>query len=129
MSFTCAHTHTLHTNYTTYTTTHIHTPHSYRPQTHRLHTPTNTQLITPQQLQVELQRPNAMCTYYLFKLHRHLCAWMISVQRVCANTYRCTNLKQINPPQWEHIKHRQLIPIEKVGIYKNAMHTLSSIAS
>ena len=30
------------------------------------------------------------------------------------------DLKQINSSQWEHIKHRQLIPIEKVGIYENA---------
>eukprot|EP00731_Ephydatia_muelleri_P010250 Em0005g836a len=28
-------------------------------------------------------------------------------------------IEKINPPQWEHIKHSQLIPIEKVGIYKN----------
>ena len=51
----------------------------------------------------------------------------IHYQRVCANTYTCTNLnlKQINPPQWEHIKHRQLIPIGEVGIYKNATHTSS----
>ena len=37
----------------------------------------------------------------------------------------CTNLKQINPPQWEHIMHHQLSPIGEVGIYKNAIHTLS----
>ena len=51
----------------------------------------------------------------------------IHYQRVCANTYTCTNLnlKQINPPQWEHIKHRKLIPIGEVGIYKNATHTSS----
>ena len=45
--------------------------------------------------------------------------------RVCANTYTCTNLKQINPHQWEHIKRRQSIPIGEVGIYKNATHTWS----
>ena len=37
----------------------------------------------------------------------------------------CTKLKQINPPQWEHIMHRQLMPIGEVGIYKNAMRTSS----
>ena len=37
----------------------------------------------------------------------------------------CTNLKQINPHQWKHIMHRQLSPIGEVGIYKNAIHTLS----
>ena len=48
----------------------------------------------------------------------------IHYQRVCANTYTCTNLnlKQINPSQWEHIKHRKLIPVGEVGIYKNAHH-------
>ena len=45
--------------------------------------------------------------------------------RVCANTYTCTYLKQINPHQWEHIKRRQSIPIGEVGIYKNAIHRLS----
>ena len=37
----------------------------------------------------------------------------------------CTNLKQINPPQWKHIMHRLLIPIGEVGIYKNATHASS----
>ena len=27
----------------------------------------------------------------------------------------CTNLKQINPPQWKHIMHRLLIPIGEVA--------------
>ena len=34
----------------------------------------------------------------------------------------CTDL---NISQWEHIMHHQLIPIEEVGIYKNAIHTSS----
>ena len=31
----------------------------------------------------------------------------------------CTDL---NPPQWEHIMHHQLITIGEVGIYNNAKH-------
>ena len=36
--------------------------------------------------------------------------------RVCANTYTCNRTNH----QWEHIMHRQSIPIGEVGIYKNA---------
>ena len=38
--------------------------------------------------------------------------------RVCANTYTCNRTNY----QWEHIMHRQSIPIREVGIYKNAIH-------
>ena len=32
----------------------------------------------------------------------------------------------LNFPQWEHIMHRQLIPIGEVGIYNNAIHNIIS---